>query len=137
MQWTWKVSWVVGTGLLVAWMVAAVYGSDFPIISVSRGALAPDRVEVHVGEVVQWRAKAGVRIRLEFDAHRDAHEVIVRSGEIRAVFRQPGQHWYVASIIGDGHRHARGVVIVLEADQDLADFPLCAPESSVRLCFQP
>lgn len=139
MQYTSTFNGIAGAGLLMAWMVVAVSGSDLPIITISPGALAPERIEVHVGEVVRWRAAEGVRIhiRLEFDAHRGAHEVIVRSGEIRAVFRQPGEHWYVASIIGDGYRHVRGMVTVRQADRSDTDLPVCAPESSPRLCFAP
>jgi plastocyanin len=127
----------VSKWLLMVGLVATASGDDLPIVDVSRQGLTPDRIEVHVGELVRWRAVKGVRIRLEFDPHRDAHEVIERSGEIRAIFRQSGKHWYVASIVGDGHRHSRGVVIVREADQPVPSPVECGPESSPRLCFQP
>jgi hypothetical protein len=133
MRWT----WVVSLWLLMVGSVGAAFGDDLPIVDVSRQGLIPDRIEVHVGELVRWRTVKGVRIRLEFDPHRDAHEVVERSGEVRAIFRRSGEHWYAASIVGDGHHHVRGVVIVRERDHP-APSPLeCGPESSPRICFQP
>lgn len=123
--------------LVMVGVVSTAAGGDLPVIGVSPQGLTPDRIEVHVGELVRWQAAKGLRVRLEFDPHRDAHEVIERSGEIRAIFRQPGRHWYVASIVGDGHRHARGVVIVQEPDHPVPSPLECGPESSPRLCFQP
>jgi len=38
-----------------------------PVIDVSRSGLAPDRIEVHVGETIRWRVEVGVRMRIEFD----------------------------------------------------------------------
>ena len=65
--------------------------------------------------------------------------MIEREGEIRAVFTRAGEHWYVASIIDDGHRHARGVVVVRESESENPEvlFPTCAPASSDRICFAP
>jgi len=58
--------------------------------------------------------------------------VIERAGEVRAVFTRAGEHWYVASIIDGGHRHARGVVVVRAPESESPDvlYPACAPESS-------
>ena len=66
---------LVNMWLLMAGLVATASGDDLPIIGVSRQGLTPDRIEVHVGELVRWRAVKGVRIRLEFDPHRDAQVV--------------------------------------------------------------
>lgn len=134
-MWRWK--GLVSLWLLMVGLVATASGDDFPVIGVSRQGLVPDHIEVHVGELVRWRAAKGVRIRLEFDPHPDAHEVVERSGEIGAVFRQSGKHWYAATIVGDGHRHVRGVVIVRERDHPAPSPIECGPESSPRICFQP
>ncbi|MGH9022073.1 MAG: hypothetical protein ACRDV9_03090 [Acidimicrobiia bacterium] len=126
-----------GVGLLIALMGWPAFTADQPVVTVSRGGLTPDRIEVHLGEIVRWRAVKGVKIRLELDPHRDAHEVIERLEEIRAVFRRPGEHWYVASIVGHGHRNARGLVVVRESNGP-ASIPLvCGPASSDRICIAP
>jgi len=142
MDWRRKVMhWTVvaSAGLATVLVVAGAIAADRPLIDVSGAGLAPERIEVHVGEIVRWKAKGGVRMRLEFDPHRDAHEVIERAEEIRAVFTGPGEHWYVASTVGNGSRQARGVVVVrkAEADRPGAMFPACAPASSHRICFAP
>ena len=129
--------WLAGVGFLIALVGGPTFAADQPVITVSCGGLTPDRIEVHVGEIVRWRAVKGVKTRLELDPHRDAHEVIERLEEIRAVFRRPGEHWYVASIVGDGHRHARGVVVVRESNGP-ASIPFsCGPASSDRICIEP
>ena len=137
MRRTWRGKWIASAALLTTLVAGPVVAEDRPVISVSRLGLSPDRIQVHVGEVVRWRAVEGVRIRLEFDPHRDAHEVIQRAGEIRAAFRRTGEHWYIASIGGDGHQHARGVVVVHGAEGPASFPPVCGPESSDRICIEP
>jgi plastocyanin len=130
-------TWIALGAILTALVAEPVVAEDRPLISVSRLGLSPDRIQVHVGEVVRWRAVEGVRIRLEFDPHPDAHEVIQRAGEIRAAFKRTGEHWYVASIVGDGHQHARGLVVVRGAEGPASFPPVCGPESSERICVEP
>ena len=110
MRWKWIV------GLAAVLFASAALAADRPVIDVSSSGLVPERIEVHVGETIRWRAERGIRMRIEFDPHRDAHEVIERAGDIRAVFTRAGEHWYVASIIDGGHRHVRGVVVVYAPD---------------------
>ena len=130
--------WLAGVGLLIALVGGPTLAADRPVITVTRDGLSPDRIEVHVGEIVQWRAvMKGLKIRLELDPHRDAHEVIERLEDIRAVFRRPGEHWYVASIVGDGHRHARGVVVVRGSNGPVSIPLVCGPASSDRICIEP
>jgi plastocyanin len=137
MRRAWGGTWIASAALLTAFVAGSVVADDQPVISVFRLGLSPARIQVHVGEVVRWRAVEGVQIRLEFDPHRDAHEVIQRVGEIRAVFRRTGEHWYIASIVGDGHQHARGVVVVTGAEGPASFPPICGPESSDRICVDP
>ena len=122
---------------LATLMAGPAFSADRPVIGVSPGGLVPDKIGVHVGEVVQWQAAGVVGIRIEFDSHRGAHELVERSGEIRAVFIRPGEHWYVASIAGNSHRQVRGVVVVREADGPASLPPICAPPSSGQICFEP
>lgn len=110
---------------------------DEPIITISRDAMAPPRLEVHVGEVVRWRSASGERLRLEFDPHHGAHEVIVRRSEVRVVFLREGEHWYKGRIERDGTRVFRGVVAVRAANEPVDLVPNCGPESSTRLCVAP
>ena len=133
----WK--WIVRVALAAVPVAGAVLAADQPVIDVSRSGLAPDRIEVHVGETIRWRIERGVRVRIEFDPHRNAHEVIERAREVRAVFTRAGEHWYAASIVDGGHRHARGVVVVRapESESPHVLYPACAPESSDRICFAP
>ena len=70
MRWKWIV------GLAGVHFASAVLAADRPVIDVSPSGLAPERIEVHVGETIRWRAERGVRMRIEFDPHRNAHEVI-------------------------------------------------------------
>ena len=131
--------WIVQASLVTVLIAGAVIAADQPVVEVSRGGLAPARIEVHVGEIIRWRTTDGIRMRIEFDPHRNAHEVIERAGEIRAVFTRSGEHWYVASIVDGGHRHARGVVMVRATESERPErlYPGCAPESSDRICFAP
>jgi len=137
MRRTWRGKWIAGAALLTALVAGVVVAEDRPVISVSRLGLSPDRIQVHVGEVVRWRAVEGAQIRIQFDPHRDAHEVIQRAGEMRAVFRRTGEHWFIASIVGDGHPRARGVVVVHGAEGPASFPPICAPAISDRICVEP
>lgn len=110
---------------------------DEPIITINGHAPVPPRLEVHVGEVVRWRTTSGERLRLEFDAHRGTHEVIVRQSEIRVVFLREGEHWYKGRIERAGTTSFRGVVAVRAAKEAVDLWPTCAPESSTRLCVAP
>ncbi len=57
MQWKWR----IGSGLLAALVAGAAFAADRPVIDVSPSGLAPDKIEVHAGESIRWRA-AEVRI---------------------------------------------------------------------------
>ena len=124
-------------GLFASTTALPVEAVDDPVVTVSPSDLAPQRLEVHLGERVRWRASGGQRLRLELDPHHNAHEVVVERGEIQAVFLRSGEHWYQGSLMNDGEKAFRGVVVVREADHPL-DAPLiCRPESSDRICFMP
>ena len=73
-------------------LAARTFAADQPIVLVGPHALAPQRLDVHVGELIRWRAAGGEDLHLRLDAHPGAHEAVVRSGEIRAVFLLPGVH---------------------------------------------
>ena len=112
------------------------HADDAPIIYVREGRLEPAALSVHVGEVVRWRSSGGQALRVELDRHPTAHEVAERAGEINAVFRKPGQHSYVVTIVPTGDR-LFGRVSVGEAHGP-SDRPLdCAAGSSDRVCFMP
>ena len=110
---------------------------DAPVITISREAMGPQQIEVHVGEQVRWRTPTGERLRIEFDAHRGAHEVVVRQDEVQAVFLGEGVHWYTGSVVSDGERLFRGVVVVKTAEAPVDPPQTCGPESSYRVCFTP
>ena len=112
-------------------------GDDRPVVLISKGGAVPPRLEVHVGEVVSWRAVSGGRLRLELDRHPSAHEVVERHGEVRGVFRKPGEHSYSGRLLDDGDTPFRGVVIVGAGREPLTLPPQCAPESSDRICITP
>jgi plastocyanin len=110
---------------------------DEPVIQVAAGGVVPARLEVHVGERVRWRGPAGQRVQIELDPHRDAHEVVVREGEIQAVFLAPGEHWYRGTLLDDDKQSFRGVVVVGAARGPVDQLPVCSSESSYRVCFAP
>jgi hypothetical protein len=124
-------------GLLVAIEGAPVEAADDPIVVVSQSGLTPHRLEVHLGERVRWRASGGQPLRLELDPHRGAHEVIVKQGEIQAIFLQSGEHWYRGAVVNNGETPFRGVVVVREAGDSIELPAVCRPESSDRVCFMP
>ena len=114
-----------------------VGAADRPVIVISNQALAPVRLEVHLGEQVRWRAAGGGRLRIELDDHPAAHEVIERTEEIKAVFLKPGEHSYSGTLVENGKRSFRGIVAVTGTpDTDVLP-PVCSPESSRRICFEP
>jgi hypothetical protein len=118
-------------------LVVPAFGDDQPVIMVSPNALVPQHIEVHVGELIRWRAAGGEHLHLQLDAHPHAHEAVVRSGEIRAVFLVPGVHTYEVLVISDGRRALTGTVTVKEA-QGAVDLPrTCGPGSSTEICFEP
>ena len=112
----------------------ASLADDRPVVMVSGDSAIPKTLEVHVGEIVTWRAVRRNQLRIELDDHPQAHETVVRQGEVRAVFRVPGQHSYIARI-GDDPQEARGTIVVRDSQTGL-EFPECAPESSERICFE-
>ena len=126
---------VVGVGLLVC--AAHARGADQPIITVSRPALVPSVIEVHVGELIRWQAPGGEHLHLRLDAHPGAHEAVVRSGEIRAMFLLPGVHTYKVFVITDGREDLAGTVIVKEAEAAVDRPFICAPVSFKEVCFGP
>ena len=126
---------VLAIGFLL--LAAPTFGADQPMITVSRDALAPDVIEVHVGELIRWKAPAGEHLHLRLDAHPGAHEAVVRSGEIKAVFLLPGVHTYEVSVITDGRKALAGTVIVKEAAAAVERPLTCGPVSFREVCFEP
>jgi len=117
--------------------IAGAQGSvadDRPVVIISGDAATPPRLEVHVGEIVSWRSVRTDLLRIELDDHPRAHEIIERQGEVRGVFRLPGEHSYIARV-GGGPREVRGLIVVRESMQPGSGLPDCAPESSERICF--
>ena len=94
-------------------------------------------IEVHVGELIRWQAPSGEHLHLGLDAHPGAHEAVVRSGEIRAVFLLPGVHTYKVFVITDGREALAGTVIVKEAEAAVDRPFICGPVSFKEVCFQP
>lgn len=133
----WSRAAIVGSLACAAAIGSTVRADDRPLILVAREGVAPSRLDVHVGEVVRWRAAAGQRLIVELDAHGSAHEVIFRSGEIRAIFRRSGEHSYTVSLQENGMRSFRGVVIVRNPVKPWDIPPVCANESTARVCFEP
>jgi plastocyanin len=121
--------------LAVRFLPAAA--DDRPVIAISPDGLTPERLEVHVGERVRWRAGDGQRIRLDLDRHPQAHEIIERSEEILAIFLLPGEHSYTASLTVDGHRHFRGTIVVRASAAKWELWPTCGAGSSDRICVAP
>ena len=139
-----RLRWV-GRGILflvaLAWVgpspMRPASGDDLPIVIVSRETVTPPRLVVHVGEVIRWRSATGGRLRIQFDDHLGAHEVVIRSGEVLAVFRRPGEHWYTGSLLENEQRTFRGVVVVGDAGRPAVPPFICGPESSDRMCIAP
>jgi plastocyanin len=135
--WGHRVIHLAGCVLVAVAGAAPATAVDEPVIEVSAGRAVPARLEVHVGERVRWRGPSGQRVRIELDPHRDAHEVVVREGEIQAVFLATGEHWYRGTLMDDGKRPFRGVVVVREGRAPVDQLPMCSAESSYRVCFAP
>lgn len=137
-----RARWRPGCAVVVLLLAILVLGGpaaggDEPLIRVSREGVVPTRLEVHVGEVVRWRAEGRAGVHLDMDRHPQGHEVIQRLGEVRAIFLQPGEHSYTAHLLGDGRRTFRGTVVVREGTAPAEEILRCAPESSPRICFEP
>ena len=122
---------------LLGFTVSTAGATDSPVILVQAERLIPERLEVHLGEVVTWRAAGGRSLRLELDPHPSAHEVVVRAGEVRAYFRKLGEHWYTVTIVNGPGKTLRGTVSVRERQSTGVPFPSCGPESSDRICIEP
>jgi hypothetical protein len=120
------------------WLVAGMaWAADAPIVVVHPDRIVPDRIQVHMGELVTWQAASGGALRLELDPHPAGHEVVVRAGRIGAYFRKPGEHWYLVSLEKGGRgKPLRGIVTVSEKTGP-EPLTTCAPESSGRICFEP
>lgn len=120
----------------VLFLAGRTFAADQPIIIVGPDALAPQRIEVHVGELIRWRAPGGEHLHLQLEAHPGAHEAVVRSGEIRAVFLLPGVHTYEV-VITDGRKVLAGTVVVKDAE-GAVDLPLrCGSGSFKEICVEP
>ncbi len=130
---TWLcVGWLIGLWLLATPTAAAV---DEPVIRVAQDSVVPDRIDVHVGELVRWWGPSGQLLRLELDPHPTAHEIVVRETTIGARFLKSGAHSYSVSVAGS--RARRGTVMVLETLEPASLAPVCGPGSSARLCIEP
>ena len=115
-------------------MTALAYADDAPIVDVRNGRLEPKTLSVHVGEVVRWRSP-GQAIRVQLDRHPTAHEVAEGADGINAIFRKPGRHTYVVTIVATGERLVGGVVVGEGHGTDSAKE--CTAGSSDRVCFLP
>jgi len=136
-HWVSRLHWcgLLAVGFL--FLAGRTFAADQPIIMVGPDALAPQRIEVHVGELIRWRAPGGEHLHLRLDTHPHAHEAVVRSGEIRAVFLLPGVHTYEVLLIANGRKALAGTVIVKEAEAAV-DLPrACGPDSFKEICFEP
>jgi plastocyanin len=122
---------------LLGFTVSAAGAVDAPVILVQAERLVPERLEVHVGEVVTWRAAGGRPLRLELDPHRSGHEVVLRTGEVRTYFRKPGEHWYKVTIVDRPGKALRGTVSVREGQIREERLLICGPESTGRICIAP
>jgi hypothetical protein len=128
----------MGLALIILGLaMSAVEAVDAPVILVQRGRLVPERLDVHLGEVVTWTAASGRRVRLELDPHPSGHEVVTRAGEVRAFFRKPGVHWYTVTVENGSGEPLRGTVSVHEGQSKGEQLLICEPESSGRICFGP
>lgn len=123
--------------ILIGLTASGAGSSDAPVIVVHTERLIPDRLEVHLGEVVTWRAASGRHFRLELDPHPSGHEVVRRAGEVRAYFRKPGEHWYTITITNGAGKPLRGTVSVREGQSKGEPLLICGPESSGRICIEP
>ena len=126
--------------LAISWLgftLSAAGAVDAPVILVQAERLVPERLEVHLGEVVTWRAAGGRPLRLELDPHPSGHEVVVRSGEVRAYFRKPGEHWYKVTTVNGPGKTLRGTVSVREGQIREEQQLICGSESSGRICIEP
>jgi hypothetical protein len=133
-------SWrgMVSLAVVLVGLAASAAGAiDAPVILVQPGRLNPERLEVHLGEVVIWRAAGGRQFRLELDPHPSGHEVVVRAGEVRAYFRKAGEHWYTLTITNGAGKPLRGTVSVREGQNRGEQLIICGPESSGRICIEP
>lgn len=117
--------------------VAAARADDRPVVIVTPQGPAPARLDVHVGEIVSWRGPGNERLRIELDDHPSAHEIIERQGEVRGIFRRAGEHTYTARLVGRETVNPAGVINVRAALRPEVGPPVCAPESSYRICFEP
>lgn len=123
--------------VVLVFTVSAANAIDAPVILVQADKLVPERLEVHLGEVVTWRGPDSRALRVELDPHPSGHEVVVRAGEVRAYFRKPGEHWYKVTIVNGPRKALRGTVSVREGQNKGGQLPSCGPESSGRICFEP
>jgi hypothetical protein len=136
-HWVSRAHWrgLLAVGFL--FLAARTFAADQPIITVGPDALAPQRIEVHVGELIRWRAPDGEHLHLRLDTHPHAHEAVVRSGEIRAIFLLPGVHTYEVLLITDGRKALAGTVVVKEAEAAVDPPRTCGPDSFKEVCFEP
>jgi hypothetical protein len=118
-------------------LAARASGANEPIITLSHHNLVPQRIEVHVGEVVRWRTAGGGRVEIRLDSHPGEHHVARRDGEVRGVFLRPGEHRYTGVINRISRRSFAGVVVVHPAQESLTLPPVCGRGSSDMLCIAP
>lgn len=123
-------------GLLIALAPGQPSAGNRPVITISHGRASPERIEVHAGELVRWRTAGGELLRLTLDAHAAAHEVTVRAGEVRVVFREPGEHWYSAGLALNGRGQFRGLVVVRRAEKPPRFPPVCGPDTRDVICIE-
>lgn len=123
--------------LIVVVLAVPAWAADEPIINVSGRVATPARLEVHVGELVRWRGAGDHQVHVELDGHPHAHEAVIRTGEVRAVFLRAGEHSYRGWRVGHENEVFQGAVVVREPTAPPALPPTCSSESSERICFEP
>jgi hypothetical protein len=129
-------SWAVAMLLFVGLASGMGDGPATEVVITAHG-VAPSSVRVRPDERVVFVNRSGRELHIDLVGDAEQHHVFRVSGEIWAIFHQPGRHASIVDFEDPGGGRLRGVVDVTE-DSESGSLPLTSSTVTVMdICLEP
>lgn len=129
-------SWAVAVVLFVGLASGMGDGPAAEVVITAHG-VAPPSVGVRPDERIVFVNRSGRDLHIDLVGDAKQHHVFRVSGEIWAIFHQPGRHAYIVDFDDAGGGRLRGVVDVTEDSVSGSLPPTCSTVTVMDICLEP